>query len=101
LRKQGLSEVAIAAGRAEFAVTYLQDLDRAARRAHIYGELAAAHRDATGLLGDFGRIDALTTASVNETIARWLPRGHRVITFVTPDASAPLAGVLRATRGAK
>ncbi len=82
-------------------VPFIHGLDRAARRAAIYAELALAHRDPTLILGDVGRYDALTASSVNAAMAHWLTRGNRVVTVVTPDREAPPGGVLRATRGAK
>jgi hypothetical protein len=39
--------------------------------------------------------------STRATMVRWLTKEHRVVTVITPDPSAPLSGVLRATGGAK
>ena len=100
-RTRGLSDEGFAGARASMVVPYLHGLDRAGRRANAYAELAMAHRDPKRILGDVGRYDAVTNAGTRGTIEHWLPKGHRVITVVTPDPSAPLSGVLRATGGAK
>lgn len=100
-RTRGLSDEAFAGARASMVVPYLHGLDRAGARANVYAELAMARRDPRRILGDVGRYDAITNAGTRATIEHWLPKGHRVITVVTPDPSAPLSGALRATRGAK
>jgi zinc protease len=100
-RTRGVNDEAFVGARASMVVPYLQGLDRAGRRASAYAELAMAHRDPRHILGDVGRYDAVTNASMRGTIEHWLPKGHRVITVVTPDPNAPLCGILRATRGAK
>jgi predicted Zn-dependent peptidase len=100
-QKRGLTEESFAGARANVIVPYVSDLDRAARRAVVYAELAMAHRDPKWIPGDVGRYDAVTSASVNATLARWLGKGHRVVTIVTPDSKAPICGEIRATGGAK
>jgi predicted Zn-dependent peptidase len=101
VQKRGLNEGSFAGARANVIVPYVHQLDRAARRATVYAELAMAHRDPTWIPGDVGRYDAITATSVNATLARWLTKGHRVVTVVTPDPKAPLGGEIRASRGAK
>jgi predicted Zn-dependent peptidase len=101
VQKRGLNPESFAAARANTIVPYVQGLDRDARRAAIYLDLAMAHRDPRWISGDVGRYDALTGLAVNATMARWLTKGHRVVTIVTPDKKAPVSGILRTTGGAK
>ena len=99
--ERGLNEESLAGARANTIIPYAQGLDRASRRCATYTGLAMAHRDPKRIFGDVGRYDAVTSLSTRATMVRWLTKEHRVVTVITPDPSAPLSGILRATRGAK
>jgi hypothetical protein len=101
VQKGALNQESFLGARANTIVPYVQGLDRGSRRGSIYAELAMAHRDPTLIVGDVGRYDTLTGIAVNATMARWLTKGHRVITVVTPDPKAPLSGILRTSGGSK
>jgi zinc protease len=96
---RGFTEIAFRGARSRVTVPYVHGLDRADRRATVYTELATAHRDPGSFVADVGRYDALTFDDVRAAATQWLFHQHHVLTVVTPDASAPLAGALRAAGG--
>jgi predicted Zn-dependent peptidase len=97
--RRGFTDAALNGARANMIVPYIQSFDRAVRRGDAYASLFFAGRDATSALPDVGRYDAANLETVRAAVAQWLPKGRRVVTVISPDAGAPVSGVLRGTRG--
>jgi zinc protease len=98
LRTSGVDPIAFTLSKNTLTIPILHGLDETAQRASTYAQLAERGRDPAKVEGDVGRYDAATAASVRSAIAEWLGKGHRVVTVVTPDPKAPLAGELRGTK---
>jgi zinc protease len=80
----------------ELTIPRLFELDRGAQRASLLAQYAALRGDADWLTSDLARYEAVTARALSGVVARWLTPRNRVLAVVTPDASAPPSGVLRA-----
>jgi len=71
---------------------YRQDVP--ANRASLYAQMLLANAAGFKEIEDIERVDKITPATMKATAVRYLPQGKRVVIFVTPNPSAPVAGVV-------
>jgi predicted Zn-dependent peptidase len=98
LARQGVTDDTLRAALDGVVLPRVHELDRARRRAALYASYAARRGDPRWLTADLGRYEGIASRDTSAAIARWLRTDRRVVTVVTPDASAPRCGVLRGAR---
>lgn len=102
LRSGGVTDGELSRGRTSIVADTLFDLERSSARANRLNTYAHFVGDPNHLGKDLARTTTATTTSVADAARMWLKEKDRVVTIVTPNKSAPIAGkISKVTRGGK
>jgi zinc protease len=102
LRTGGVTDAELSRGRTSIVADMMFDLERSSSRANRLNSYAHYVGDPNYLAKDVARTTTATTTSVTEAARTWLREKERVVTIVTQNKAAPIAGkVSKVTRGGK
>ncbi len=102
LRTGGVTDGELSRGRTSIVADTFFDLERSSSRANRLNSYAHYVGDPNYLAKDLARTTNATTATVAEAGRTWLKEKDRVVTIVTPNKAAPIAGkISKVTRGGK
>ncbi|MCL2776931.1 MAG: insulinase family protein [Polyangiaceae bacterium] len=102
LRTSGVSDAELARAKVTIEADNIFDLERNSSRANRLNTYEHYVGDPNYLAQDMARTTRATTASVLNAARTWLLPKDRVVTLVTPNKQAPVAGrVVAITRGTK
>jgi predicted Zn-dependent peptidase len=94
LAKNGPTEEELKRAKTSIRSHILFDLERDSSRAEHLNQFNQYTGDPGYLPKELARYATITVAGVKDAAARYLPLGRRIVTVVTPNKSAPLAGRL-------
>jgi len=101
LRAGGVTEPELARARTSFATDTIFEVERSSARANRLNTYVHYVGDPNYLARDLEKTARATTASVSGAARTWIKEKERVVTLVTPNKEAPIAGrVVRTTGGA-
>ncbi len=100
LRKGGVTDAEVTRARTSIFAGKLFELERSSARANRLNTYNHHHGDPSWLDKDLARYTAATPESVAAAARTWLKEKDRVITLVTPNKEAPVAGrIVKITKG--
>ncbi len=89
-----LSDAEVTLSRQYFLSSFILANERVSARANTFNHYNQSTGDPNYIGSDFKRYQAVTTASIQKTLDKYLPKMARVVALVHPDPSAPIAGRL-------
>jgi predicted Zn-dependent peptidase len=92
LRTGGVTDGELSRARTSIVADTLFDLERSSSRANRLNTYAHYAGDPNYLNKDVARTTSATTTSVADAARSWLKEKDRVVTIVTPNKAAPIAG---------
>jgi len=92
LRTSGVTDGELSRARTSIVADTLFDLERSSSRANRLNTYAHYVGDPNYLTKDVARTTSATTSSLAEAARTWLKEKDRVVTIVTPNKAAPIAG---------
>jgi predicted Zn-dependent peptidase len=102
LRTGGVTDAELSRARTSIVADTMFDLERSSSRANRLNTYAHYIGDPNYLAKDVARTTTATTTSVADAARTWLKEKDRVVTIVTPNKAAPIAGKLtNVKRGGK
>ena len=102
LRSAGITDAELSRAQTSIVADTLFDLERSSSRANRLNTYVHYVGDPNFLAKDVARTTTATTTSAADAARTWLKEKDRVVTIVTPNKQAPIAGkITRTTRGAK
>jgi zinc protease len=102
LRTGGITADELSRARTSIIADTLFDLERSSARANRLNTYAHYVGDPNYLTKDVARTTSATTTTVADAARSWLKEKDRVVTIVTPNKEAPIAGrITKTTRGAQ
>jgi predicted Zn-dependent peptidase len=100
LRTGGITADELSRARTSIVADTLFDLERSSARANRLNTYAHYVGDPNYLSKDVARTTNATTTTVADAARSWLKEKDRVVTIVTPNKEAPIAGrITKSTRG--
>jgi predicted Zn-dependent peptidase len=102
LRANGITDAELARARTSIVADTLFDLERSSSRANRLNTYVHYMDDPNYLTKDLAGVTAPTSGAILDTVKTWLKERDRVVTNVTPNKEAPIAGrLVNTTRGGK
>jgi zinc protease len=102
LRSGGITDPELSRAATSITADTLFDLERSSSRANRLNTYAHYIGDPNYLAKDMARTTGATPTSVADAARTWLKQKDRVVTLVTPNRDAPIAGrITKTTRGGK
>jgi predicted Zn-dependent peptidase len=102
LRDGGVTDAELARAKTAVESDNVFELERSSARANRLNTYEHYVGDPNYLAKDMARTQNATTKSVSDAVRTWLKEKDRVVTLVTPNKEAPVAGrIVRVQRGGK
>jgi predicted Zn-dependent peptidase len=99
LRTGGVTDAELARARTTIVADTLFDLERSSSRANRLNTYAHHVGDPNYLARDVARTTSATTTQIADAARTWLKEKDRVVTIVTPNKAAPIAGKITSVKG--
>lgn len=101
LRTGGVKEDELARAKAAIVADNLFELERSSQRANQLNGYNHFTGDPNWLARDLARTNDATVETVSRAARKWLPEKDRVVTLVSPNRDAPMAGRIVDVKGGR
>jgi zinc protease len=99
LMQEGPTAAELTRAKTSITASFVYDIERNGGRANHINAYNHYTNDPNYIGKDMMRYGSATENAIRDAAARYLPLGKRIVTVVTPDKSAPLAGRLDRVEG--